>query len=209
MAPPLKLKIGKFIKDRYFFDDSETGLYFDLHPVNRGAGNESVLNDRIDSRNRLLQGLHTQNWNKNYLCGLLLNQKQVDALSDRWQGIYSRKTVLMLFKPGVSIEEVMQMRIEPWKGQGTDGFLWSSPNKVYTWLDGNGLAFRFGSVKKKVVDAYDVPIPAPDPEPIPDPTPDPGSGDPGGIPIISLGGIKRLWGTWNGGPFEINIEREE
>jgi len=219
-APPLALKKGRFIKSRYFFDDHETGLYFDLFPLNRGAGDEDELNYRIDIRNRKLQGVHTGDVNTNYFCGLLLTKEQFDGMPDRHKLKFAGKTVLMLHDWGVKIEEVAQMRLEPWKAMNTDMFLWSSPDLVYTWASGDNLSYRFRSVPKSVVDAYDLPIQVPDPDTIPDPDDpiDPGSGTPGGelpggglLPFISLGGITKLHGFWNGpgGDFEINIEREE
>lgn len=189
-APPLELKQGKFLYDRYFFDDHESGLYFDLHPLHRGAGDEDALNERIDIRNRKLQGVHTGDTNINYFCALLLNQQQLNGMPENHQLKFAGKTVLMLFKPGVSIEEVAQMRVSPWKEQNTDMFLWSSPDKVYTWAIGDNLNYRFRVVDKSVVDAYGDGIVIPSPPYVPpvdppvDPPVTPPVSPPVGIPDV-------------------------
>ena len=154
---PLVLKIVRLLKDRFIFDDNETGLYFDISPIKRNVPgeNEAGLNNRIDSKNRVLQGIRTLNPHPTYLCSLFLLEKQVDALSEKWQQSFAAKTILMMFRPGVSIEEVPAMRVSPWMAYANDGFLWSSPNKVYTWMNGDNLGHRFSVVSKNVVDAYD------------------------------------------------------
>ena len=113
---PLVLKIVRLLKDRFIFDDNETGLYFDISPIkgNVPGENEAGLNNRIDSKNRILRGIRTLNPHPTHLCSLFLLERQVDALSEQWQQSFAAKTVLMMFRPGVSIEEVPAMRVTPW-----------------------------------------------------------------------------------------------
>ena len=140
------MKTGKFLGDRYFFDDSESGLYFDLYPLKRGAGDELMFNIKIDNTNEYLEST-----NPAWKTCLLLLDSQIGNMSELWRQAFSAKTVLMTFRPGV---EVADYSVEPWASYFNDGFLWSSANKVYTKYDDNNLASRFRRVEKAEVDAF-------------------------------------------------------
>ena len=121
----------------------------------------------------------------------------MDALSEQWQQAFAAKTILMMFRPGVSIDEVPAMRVSPWMAMANDGFLWSSPNKVYTWMNGDNLGHRFPVVSKTVVDAYD-PGTSPTPQPPPsDPGNPPDPTYPPPAPVARRYTIKGKFGTKN------------
>ena len=204
-APPRKLVVVEFIKDKFIFDPNRSGLYWDIDPLPRGAGTQADLNERINLRNRRLKGIHTQDVHENYMCGLLLLEAQVAGLGEKWRQAFAGKTILMVFKPGIEIQEVSQMRVEPWKTVFTDFFLWSSPKKVYTYAFPDNLTHRFRVVKKEVVDAYTSPIPAPLPDQ-PDPTPDPS--DPPVPPVIVAGNKYVLKGTVGDKAIDLTLEIE-
>lgn len=202
----LPLKKCFYWGDRYLEDIEESGLFFDLRTVRPqdAVGGDTGLNTLIDATNKLVQGVHVIN-KKNRLCCLGALESQLLAMGETNRNLYAGKTVLMYFKPGFNAIAGEQLRDFPlaktWKQNGLDMFVWSSPMKVYTWIDANGMAFRFRSAPKSEVDEYLASLPVPQPPiPIyvpPDPTDPPGSTDPpsGGIPG---GGIPSI-------PSEINV----
>ena len=159
------MKTGILYGDRYFKDVNESGLIYDLYPLSRGAGDESVFNERIAVANGYLQDI-----NAGWKATLLLNDNQVAGFSDEWNKIFAPKTILMLFRPGV---EVGDYKVWAWTDYTNDGFLWSSPEKVYTKYDANQLSARFRIVKQQEVDDWlgtnspPANPPAPPPEVIP------------------------------------------
>lgn len=143
------MKYGKLIKDRYFHDDNESGLYFDLYPIKRGGGDESIFNNNVGVANMYLDSIMPAD--KVWRCTLFLLDDQIANLSPEWKNILAPKTYLMTFRPGV---EVGSYDVHPWSAYGNDSFLWSSPDKVYTKYDSNALSHRFRLVDKKEVDDY-------------------------------------------------------
>jgi len=156
---------GKLIADRYFHDCNDSGLYYDLRPLKRGAGDEQALNDRIGDLNNLIQ--EDPKAVGTWMCTLMLLDSQIDSMQESWKLIFAPKTYLMVYRPGKSVTE---FDVQFWRDYGTDVFLWSSNDKVYSQFDKNGLGHRYRIAPKAEVDANtpDVPPIIPPVEP---PTP--------------------------------------
>ena len=142
------MKTGKLIKDKYFFDDSESGLYFDLCPLGRGAGSEDDLSIRIGKANYDLECMNLGGVKR---CTLFLTDQQLAKIPQRFKSSFAAKTYLMVFR---SDKEVSTPIEATWSGFFADGFQWSSPDKVYTRYDANALAHRFRRATKQEVDSY-------------------------------------------------------
>ena len=152
------MKFGKRIKERYFYDDSQSGLWFDLCPMTRGAGDQDQLAVRIGEVTAHLQSLPQAT--KAWLPTLFLNESQLEDLGERSINRIAPLTHLMIFKPGEILpDEVDRINVPIWSAYFTDGFQWSSNDKVYTQYTPGNLGQKFRRVEKAEVDAYGDPAP--------------------------------------------------
>jgi hypothetical protein len=115
--------------------------------LKRGAGDEQELNDRIGDMNNLIQ--EDPKAVGTWMCTLMLLDSQIDAMQERWKLLFAPKTYLMVYRPGKSITE---FDVQFWRDYGTDVFLWSSNDKVYSHFDKNGLGHRYRIAPKSEVD---------------------------------------------------------
>jgi len=155
--------IGKLVKERYFQDINNTGLYYDLAPIKRGAGDESEYNRRIDNANIGLDENMPEG--KVWRCTLYMLDSQLQNLSDSWKNTIAAKTYLMVYRPG---QNVNSFDVQFWRDYGTDIFLWSSDDKVYSKLDANGLGDRYRIAKASEVEGAEDPTQPEYPDPYPD-----------------------------------------
>jgi len=202
-----KLKIVKLWKRNFIEDLGDSGNFFKITPIFRDVKDETEagLNIRIDRANRILQGPR-KSISPNYFCTLMLTPGQLDGISDDWKSKWAGKTILMVHDYNKKIEETAQMDVKYWHGEGTDLFLWSNPDNVYTRADGDKLNFRYPVVSKAVVDKFkdDETAPTPTPTPIPPPPPAP---PPNPMPILVAGNRYVLKGTaGNFGTFDLTLE---
>jgi len=150
----MALKVGKLINDRYFFDDADSGLLFDLLMVfPQQFKDADELENAINERTEYAQTVAPDG-----ACTLGVVQRQYDALARKHQA-FADKCYLMWFNT-VRDEFITDIDIAPWNAYGRDAFIWNaSPNEVYTTYDANGLAHRFRplplSEAKEIIDAWD------------------------------------------------------
>jgi len=150
----MTLKKIHFLKDRFVFDDYESGLYFDVCPVKRPAGNESVFNTAIETA---ADGIvETQPSNQNWKPTLLLTDAQVYNLPETWQKAFSPKSYLLLYKSGFTGDKLPS---NLWFDYGSGGIVCNPIGDHKDWLyytnyTADGLGYRFRRVSKEEVDAY-------------------------------------------------------
>jgi hypothetical protein len=150
----------KLVNERYIHDDMNSGLYFDIAPLKRGAGDEQELNGRVDSENNRLAQIEPAG--KVYMPTLMLTVGQYDNLTEHWKNIIAPKSYLMLYVPGGHPSEI---DIQFWHAYGNDVFWWASDSVVYSAYDANGLAHRYRVAKEAEVEGTEDPE---YPEPYPD-----------------------------------------
>jgi len=156
--------IGKLVKERYFHDVNDSGLYYDLAPLKRAGGDEADFNARIDSENNRLQTLGLSG--KALHPTIYLLDSQLNNLTDHWKNILAPKSYLMIYRPGVHPSEI---NIQYWNAYGNDVFWWASDDVVYSKYDANGLSHRYRIAKEAEVNGTADPTTTPDyPEPYPD-----------------------------------------
>lgn len=147
------MKSGKLINDRYFYDDSESGLLYDLlllFPQHYGDADE--LENAINERTAYAQTVAPAG-----ACTLGLLQRQYEELEPKHQA-FADKCYLMWFN-SVRDEFITEINIHPWDAYGRDVFLWNgSPNEVLTSLTADGLSHRFRKVPaieaKRIIDEW-------------------------------------------------------
>jgi len=88
------LKKIHFLKDRFIFDDYESGLYFDVHPVKRPSGDENAFNAAIDLMNDSIPP------HPGWKATLLLTDGQLYGLSEKYRLQFAIKSYLILYKSG-------------------------------------------------------------------------------------------------------------
>lgn len=146
-----KITMKKFhlIKNRYLFDDYESGLYFDLCPITRGAGDENALNEKIEKANSSLNCPP----DKNLFCTLFLTEAQISKIPKNYQNMFAGKTYLLLFKSG--FDESSEFPENAWSALGANGMICDPETWTYytTWSADN-LSHRFRLVSKNEVDNY-------------------------------------------------------
>lgn len=150
------MAVKKFhlIKDRFLFDDYESGLYFDLCPVKKPAGDEDAFNKAIeDAADKLVE---TDPANQVWKPTLFLTEAQMYALPKRYQDSFSAKTYLLLFKAGFAGDS---MPLNLWFEYGSGGMVCNPSGDRKNWLfytnwNANMLGHRFRRVQKAEVDAY-------------------------------------------------------
>ena len=157
----MALKQFHLIKDRYLFDDFESGLYFDMYPVKRTAGeNEDAFNGRIDEANeeilRLAKGMSGEHV---YYCTLFLNSVQLNSLSLKYKNQFASKSWLLWFRADFDGKELPST---PWLEMGSGGFMCNPTGlqkdwRYYTSYDANSLGHRLRRVAKDEVDSYVMP----------------------------------------------------
>jgi len=180
------LKVGKLINDRYFFDDADSGLLFDLL---------TVFPQHYDDADELEQAInkmtaYAQTVAEGGACTLCVLPSQYDALKSKWQS-FADKSFIMWFNP--TPDMFADIDIFPWNAYGRDAFVWNgSPNEVYSSYTADGLAFRFRMVPmdeaKDIIDAWDAGSSGGDSGG------DSGSGDSGGseTPVV-VGSVPKKW----------------
>jgi len=148
------MKLGKLIKDKYFWDDSQSGLYFDLNIIKRDVPNENEdeLNARIDKRNSEMCTDEHPKW----FPTLFLTYKQWEALPQRYKDSFGAKTYLMIVDTYSN-----PWKYEPWTTYYADGFLWLSHDKVWTRWSSDNLGYRYRRADKQEVEHYEVPAEQP------------------------------------------------
>jgi len=167
------MKRFHLLKDRFLFDDFESGLYFDLYPVKRPAGDEDVFNSAINAAGAALAKITPvgQKW----LPTLFLTEAQMNAMPERYKISFSAKSYLMLFKADFTGTTLPR---NAWFEVGSGGMICKPIGAQSTWSyytdwNVNALGHRFRRVEKKEVDAYQYvePVPPPTPPPTPPPAP--------------------------------------
>lgn len=158
------------VKERFLYDDFDSGLYFDLYPVKRPAGDEDVFNRAIEKACQELEAIEPEG--NAYLPTVFLTQGQIDKLPLKYQGMFSGKSYLLLFQAGYNGGELPKNMWFEQMGGGLvcnptgakkDWVYWSSWGKM-----GAELGHRFRRVEKSEVDEF----------PYNDPTPPPPADDP-------------------------------
>jgi hypothetical protein len=150
----MALKVGKLIKDRYFFDDTESGLVFDLLTIfPQHYGDADELENAINERTAYAKTVAADG-----ACTLGVVPRQYEELADK-HGAFADKCYLMWFNTSRN-EFINEIDIFPWNAYGRDGFIWNaSPNEVYCRWDANGLGHRFRVVPldeaKQIIDEWD------------------------------------------------------
>lgn len=150
----MTLKKIHFLKDRFIFDDYESGLYFDICPVTRPAGDENVFNAAIETA---AAGIHeTEPSMQAWKPTLLLKESQMFALPQKYREQFSAKTYLMLYKDGFDGSALPK---NLWFDYGSGGLMCNPTGAhkdwaYYTNYTAEGLGHRFRRVSKDEVDAY-------------------------------------------------------
>ena len=139
----MALKKFHLIKDRFLHDDYESGLYFDLCPVKRPAGDEDAFNAAIEAATDKL--VETDPANQVWKPTLFLTEAQMYALPKRYQDSFSAKTYLLLFKTGFT---GASMPLNLWFEYGSGGLVCNPSGAQKDWLyytnwDANMLGHRF------------------------------------------------------------------
>jgi hypothetical protein len=152
----MTLKRFHLIKDRFLFDDYESGLYFDLWPVHRPAGDENIFNAVIDQADEELHSAETSPAKQNWYCTLFLTDTQVYNLSQRYRDQFAPKSYLLLFKAGF---DGKALPTNEWFSAGSGGLICNPTGAQKGWLyytnwNANMLGFRFRVAHKEEVDAY-------------------------------------------------------
>jgi hypothetical protein len=143
------------LKDRFLHDDFESGLYFDLYPLKRGTGDQDALNVRITRALAWLASIRPHGWWKWYPT-LLLNEKQIYDLTEKYEAMFSGKCYLLLYKAGADNVELPYNLFFAEQGGG----MICNPTgtkdqwKYYTTWNVDELATRFRRVEKREVDDY-------------------------------------------------------
>ena len=150
-----ELNTYKLVKERYIQDVNNTGLYFDIASMKRGAGDEAQLNSRVDSENNRLAQIKPPG--SKWMPTLMLTVGQYNTLTEHWKNILAPKSYLMLYVPGGHPSEV---DIQFWHAYGNDVFWWADDDHVYSHYDAEGLAHRYRIAKEAEVNG------TPDPTPV-------------------------------------------
>lgn len=142
------------LKERFLYDDYDSGLYFDLYPVKRPAGDEDTFNAAIEKAADKLQ--ETDPPNQVFKPTLFLTEAQMYALPQRYQDSFSAKTYLLLFKVGFDGSALPK---NLWFDYGSGGMVCNPTGDRKNWLyytnwSANMLGHRFRRVTKAEVDAY-------------------------------------------------------
>jgi hypothetical protein len=179
----MALKSFHLIKDRFLFDDYESGLYFDLAPVKRPAGDENVFNGAIDEADEKLHSAETNPANQLWYCTLFLTEAQMYSLSAKYQNQFAAKSFLLLFKAGF---DGKTMPTNPWFQIQSGGMVCNPTGNKSQWVyytdyAQNNLSHRFRIVKKDEVDAYV------DPNAVTPPPPPPDTGGDTDVPPVVTG----------------------
>ena len=154
----MALKKFHLIKDRFLFDDYESGLYFDLWPVKR-SGNEDEFGSIINNANEKVKQLETDPAHQGYLCTLFLTEQQMYGIPEKYRNQYAAKSQLLLFKAGFDGKALPDT---PWFSIQAGGMVCDPTGAQSKWIyytnwTANNLGFRFRRVNKAEVDAYVVP----------------------------------------------------
>jgi len=150
----MALKKFHLIKGRYLFDDYESGLYFDLVPVHRPAGDDNVFNSLIDNTNETLK--ETKPSAQDWLCTLFLTSGQVAGLSAKYQVQFGAKSYLLLFQAAFYGDVLPK---NPWFELGSGGMVCNPTGLEKNWIyytnwNAGMLGHCFRRVEKSEVDAY-------------------------------------------------------
>jgi len=164
------------VKERFLWDDYDSGLYFDLFPLKRKAGeDEDGFNVRIEAACKALDTIEPEG--NAYLPTLFLTQGQIDKLPLKYQGMYSGKSYLMVFKGGYNGEALPK---NMWFEQMGGGLVCNPTGLQKNWVywsswgdDGKELGHRFRRVTKAEVDEFPYDEPVITPPPADDPHDDP------------------------------------
>lgn len=150
----MALKKIHFLKDRFVFDDYESGLYFDVCPVKRPSGDENIFNAAIATASASISESEPdmQNWKPT----LLLTDAQVYAIPESWRNKFAAKSYLLLYKSGFTGDKLPK---NPWFELGSGGIVCNPTGAhkdwtYYTNYTADGLGHRFRRVSKEEVDAY-------------------------------------------------------
>ena len=150
----MALKKFHFLKDRFIFDDYESGLYFDIHPVKRPAGDENVFNAAIGA---MADTIHeTEPSMQAWKPTLLLTEGQMFALPEKYRNQFASKSYLLLYKAGFTGTSLPK---NIWYEYGSGGLICNPTGAHKDWLyftnyTAEGLGHRFRRVTKDEVDAY-------------------------------------------------------
>jgi hypothetical protein len=199
----MALKKFHLIKDRFLFDDYESGLYFDICPVWRNPGDANDFNGRIEEANDKL--VETDPANQKFLCTVLLNEEHLYALTASQKGSFGAKTYLLLYKANCSAEG---LPTNEFYAQGSGGMICNpitadkSKWIYYTNWTTDNLAHRFRRVTKDEVNAYVQPDGTVTPPPVTPPV-DPGT--PPVVPPVVAGSGYHVTGTLGGMVLDIDV----
>ena len=160
----MTLKKFHLIKDRYLFDDYDSGLYFDLYPIKRGVGDEDDFNSRIDRANEWLKKSESDPANNVWYCTLPLLDIQISKLPVSYRKQFAPKSYLLLYRTGFK-EGDMPINEWGWEGNGygncgmvCDCSSYNSEKWIYyTNWTANNLGYRFRRASKDEVNAYVIP----------------------------------------------------
>jgi hypothetical protein len=177
------MKQFHLLKERFLFDDYDSGLYFDLFTLKRPAGDEDVFNGVINEACEALEEITPDG--QKWLPTLMLLESQVNALPVKYRTMFAGKSYLMLYKANFNEQELPN---NEW-GQMGGGMLICKPVgakanwKYFTEWDANALGHRFRRVDKSEVDAYDFG------EPVTPPVNPPADDDTTGDTTLPSGGL--------------------
>lgn len=146
----MALKKGKLVNERFFWDDEDSGLFFDTHPIFRNVPgeDEDELNTRIDQQNNYITSVFP---NRSIKTTLHLLDKQLNALPENKKLSWAAKTYLMIYRPG---QLVADFDVPLWRDYEADLFLWSSRDVVFYSGNLDHLAHRCDSVSRDFVESF-------------------------------------------------------
>ena len=93
----MALKKFHLIKDRFLFDDYESGLYFDICPLTR-KGNEDEFGSLINQAGEEVAKLETKPGTQQFRPTLLLTEEQMDAIPESYRDSFGAKSFLLHYK---------------------------------------------------------------------------------------------------------------
>ena len=144
---------GKLVKDRYYHDLSDTGLYFDLAIIKRNVPgeDENGLRARLAALDKLLPqetNAHGQLISARKPT-LFVTKGQYDAFSaDHIKLLYAVCYLMVADKAQTDWTYPL------WDANGGDGLLWISHDKVLSKWDGNAMHYRYRVASQNEVDSY-------------------------------------------------------
>lgn len=140
---------GRLLKERYFYDDHDSGLIFDTYPIfPQNYSDADKLEAAINEAGLYLTSVQASG--QDCMPTLHALPSQLNKIESKWQA-FAAKSYIMYYQ--VPRKDVYEIDIFPWNAYGRDTFLWNgSPNEVYSKYDADGLAYRFRRLSAREAD---------------------------------------------------------